>query len=108
MTQIAFLGLGAMGTPMAHRLLAAGHDVTVWNRTAARAEALRTSGARVAATPAEAVRDADVVVTMLADPAAVESVAGSLASALRPGTLFLEMSSIGPDAVRRIRTLIPS
>lgn len=108
MTQIAFLGLGAMGTPMAQRLLAAGHDVTVWNRTASRAEALRASGARVAATPSAAVRDAEVVVTMLADPAAVESVVGDFASALRPDALLLEMSTIGPDAIRRVRALIPS
>jgi 3-hydroxyisobutyrate dehydrogenase-like beta-hydroxyacid dehydrogenase len=54
--RIGFLGLGKMGTPMARRLLAAGHEVTVWNRTRERAEALAAEGARVAATPAEAAR----------------------------------------------------
>jgi len=108
MTNIAFLGLGAMGTPMAHRLLAAGHDLTVWNRTAARAEPLATAGARVAGTPAEAVRDAEVVITMLSDPAAEEAVLRAVADALRPDALLIEMSTIGPDAVVGNRALIPA
>ena len=74
MTAIAFLGLGRMGTLMARRVLAAGHDLTVWNRTAERAQPLVAAGARAAPTPAEAAREAEIVITMLADPAAEEAV----------------------------------
>ena len=77
--RIAFIGLGIMGSPMAGRLLAAGYPLTVWNRTASRAEPLQAEGASVAASPAEAVREADVVITMLADPTAVREVIGGIA-----------------------------
>src|SRR5258708_1746546 len=96
-----------MGAPMARRLVDAGHDVSVWNRTASRAEALKEHGARVAATPAEAVTDADFVITMLADPSAEEAVVASFADSLRPDAVLIEMSTIGPDAVRRVRELLP-
>ena len=79
MEKIAFIGLGIMGSPMARRLLAAGYPLTVWNRTASRAEPLQAEGASVAASPAEAVREAGVVITMLADPAAVREVIGGIA-----------------------------
>ncbi|WP_217551626.1 NAD(P)-dependent oxidoreductase [Streptomyces sp. GbtcB6] len=102
MEQIAFLGLGHMGAPMARRLLAAGHPLTVWNRTAAKAEPLVAEGAVLAASPADAVRDADVVVTMLADPAALDAVADEIVPALRPGARWIEMSTVGPDAVREL------
>lgn len=105
--KIAFLGLGGMGTPMATRLLAAGHPLTVWNRTPAKAEALAARGAAVAATPADAVREADVVISMLADPAAVTAVVDSAAPQLRPGAHWLEMSTIGPDAVRDLADRLP-
>jgi lactate dehydrogenase-like 2-hydroxyacid dehydrogenase len=72
--KIAFLGLGKMGVPMARRLLAAGHDVTVWNRTRERADALAAQGAIVASSPAEAARSAEAVLTMLFDDAANEAV----------------------------------
>jgi 3-hydroxyisobutyrate dehydrogenase-like beta-hydroxyacid dehydrogenase len=84
MERIAFLGLGIMGNPMAKRLLAAGYPLTVWNRTASRAEPLQAEGADVAASPAEAVRDADVVITMLADPTAVREVIDGIVRHLRP------------------------
>ncbi|MEV0973707.1 NAD(P)-binding domain-containing protein [Microtetraspora glauca] len=99
---IAFLGLGYMGAPMARRLVNAGHTVTVWNRTPK-----DLPGATVAATPAEAVTGADLVVTMLADPDAVESVVRAALPGLRPGTVVVEMSTIGPDAVARIRRSLP-
>ncbi|GII55298.1 hypothetical protein Pth03_36870 [Planotetraspora thailandica] len=105
--KIAFLGLGTMGTPMARRLLAAGHPLTVWNRSAGRAEELGQEGATVAASPAEAVRDADIVITMLADPAAVREVVGAAAPALRPGTTLIEASTIGPGALREVAGLLP-
>ncbi|WHT21981.1 NAD(P)-dependent oxidoreductase [Crossiella sp. CA-258035] len=102
-TRIAFLGLGTMGLPMARRLLAAGYPLTVWNRSPERATAL---AARVASTPAEAAREAEVVVTMLADPAAVLSVVAELD--LRPGSTLIEMSTIGPDALREVAALLPA
>jgi 3-hydroxyisobutyrate dehydrogenase len=73
MTSVAVLGLGTMGSGMARRLLGAGFAVTVYNRTPARAEALASAGAKVAATPREAATNADVVVAMLADDAASRS-----------------------------------
>ncbi|WP_406508784.1 NAD(P)-dependent oxidoreductase [Streptomyces sp. NBC_00212] len=105
--KIAFLGLGGMGTPMATRLLAAGHPLTVWNRTPAKAQVLAALGAVAAATPGDAVREADVVISMLADPAAVTAVADSAAPQLRPGAHWLEMSTIGPDAVRDLADRLP-
>jgi 3-hydroxyisobutyrate dehydrogenase-like beta-hydroxyacid dehydrogenase len=110
MTKIAFLGLGQMGTPMATRLLEAGHDLTVWNRTPERAQPLREAGASVAGTPAEAGRAADVAITMVTDPEALERVVfgpDGLADALGPGRLLLEMSTVGPDEVRSIAERLP-
>jgi 3-hydroxyisobutyrate dehydrogenase-like beta-hydroxyacid dehydrogenase len=105
MASIAFLGLGQMGAPMAARLLDAGHALTVWNRTTSKADALRTRGATVATTPAEAVRGAEVVVTMLSDPDALEAVlfgAEGAARELRAGAVLIDMSTVGPDAIRSI------
>ncbi|MFH8369807.1 NAD(P)-dependent oxidoreductase [Streptomyces sp. NPDC018031] len=107
MEKIAFLGLGSMGEPMARRLLAAGHPLTVWNRTASRAEPLRAAGARLADGPAEAVRDAGIVVTMLADPAAAHAVADDLIPALRPGTHWIDTSTVGPKTVRQLAARLP-
>jgi 3-hydroxyisobutyrate dehydrogenase len=100
-TKIAFLGLGSMGAPMARRVLAAGHPLTVWNRSP------KEFPADVADSPGDAVRDADVVITMLADPNAVREVVGSFAGELKPGTHLIEASTIGPDAVREIAELLP-
>src|SRR6201985_3549409 len=107
MERIAFLGLGIMGSPMAKRLLAAGYPLTAWNRTASRAEALQAEGANVAASPAEAVREADVVITMLADPTAVREVIDGIARHLRPGTTLIEASTIGPRALEEVAALLP-
>ncbi|MGW2253291.1 NAD(P)-dependent oxidoreductase [Kitasatospora sp. NPDC001660] len=100
--RIAFLGLGRMGLPMARRLAAAGLPLTVWNRSPERAGDLPR-----AATPAQAVEGADVVVTMLADPAAVEEVAGRFLGHLAPGALWIDMSSVGPDTVAALRERLP-
>lgn len=105
--KIAFLGLGNMGLPMARRLLDAGHPLTVWNRTPGKADALVADGAVRAADPAEAVAGADVVVTMLADPAAARAVADTMLPALRPGTHWIDTSTIGPDAVRELTDRLP-
>jgi 3-hydroxyisobutyrate dehydrogenase-like beta-hydroxyacid dehydrogenase len=106
MAKLAFLGLGQMGAPMAARLLAAGHDLAVWNRTAAKAEPLVQRGARLARTPADAARGAEAVFTMLADPEALSAVVFVAAGAregLAPGAALVEMSTVGPDAIRSVR-----
>jgi 3-hydroxyisobutyrate dehydrogenase-like beta-hydroxyacid dehydrogenase len=107
---IAFLGLGKMGLPMARCLLEAGHQLTVWNRTLARADSLIAEGAKLAATPAEAAHAADVVLTMLFDDAANEEVLygpgndpskGALAT-LRPGGLHISLSTISVALSERL------
>jgi 3-hydroxyisobutyrate dehydrogenase-like beta-hydroxyacid dehydrogenase len=107
MEKIAFLGLGSMGLPMARRLLVAGYELTVWNRTAAKADLLASDGAKVASTPAEAVQDADVVVTMLADPEAVHAVVDAMLPTLRPGSHLIDMSSIGPRSFADVVAKLP-
>src|SRR5438874_10032322 len=74
MARLAFCGTGQMGTPMATRLLAAGHDLTVWNRSADKAQALVDLGAKLAESPAAAASDAEAAITMLADPEALKEV----------------------------------
>jgi 3-hydroxyisobutyrate dehydrogenase len=111
MTRIAFLGLGRMGAPMARRLVEAGRDVVVWNRSNARTVPLAGAGAGVATTPAGAVAGRDLVISMLSDPAAVQEVffgSHGAAAELTPGSLVAEMSTIGPDAVHRLRGELPA
>ncbi len=95
--KIAFLGLGNMGSHMAGHLLRAGHDVTVWNRTLSKADALRAQGAKVGQSTAEAVKDAEAVITMLADDHAVESAvlhSGGVLDNLPRGAMHISMSTI--------------
>ncbi|WP_267876115.1 NAD(P)-dependent oxidoreductase [Duganella margarita] len=92
-TQITFLGIGLMGDPMVRRLLAAGHAVTVWNRTAAKAEALAGAGARAISNLQDAVRGAHIVISMLEAGPTVQEVLRAALPALAPGTLWLDMSS---------------
>jgi 3-hydroxyisobutyrate dehydrogenase-like beta-hydroxyacid dehydrogenase len=94
--RIGFIGLGAMGAPMARRLVDAGYKVTVWNRTRSRGEPLAAAGARVAATPAEVGRAADVTITMVSDATALEAVAGDV---LDGGSVLVDMSTVGPQAI---------
>jgi 3-hydroxyisobutyrate dehydrogenase-like beta-hydroxyacid dehydrogenase len=108
--RIAFCGMGRMGAPMAARLLEAGHDVAVWNRTTEKAEPIASRGARLAGTPREAAEGAEVAITMLADPGVVRDVVlgtDGLASGLGAGSILLEMSTIGPDANREIAAALP-
>lgn len=103
--RIGFVGVGRMGEPMARNLARAGHQVTAYNRTRARAERLGGDGVRVADSPAAAARDAEAVVTMLADDAAVEAVAlgpGGLCDALPAGAPHVSMSTIGVALTRRL------
>jgi 3-hydroxyisobutyrate dehydrogenase-like beta-hydroxyacid dehydrogenase len=99
---VAFLGLGIMGSRMAANLRAAGHDLVVWNRTREKAEAF---GGSVAATPAEAAANAEVVITMVVDGPQVRSVLlgeDGAAQGAREGTLVVDMSTIGPTSARAI------
>jgi 2-hydroxy-3-oxopropionate reductase len=100
--RVAFLGTGLMGAPMAANLLAAGYAVTVWNRTAEKAQPLVDRGARRAETPAQAVADADAAVAMLADGPTVGALLQDqgVADALSPGALFVDCSSIPPETAR--------
>jgi 3-hydroxyisobutyrate dehydrogenase-like beta-hydroxyacid dehydrogenase len=110
MARIAFLGLGQMGERMARRLLQAGHQLTVWNRTANRATVLAAEGAAVAGSPAQAGAAAEFVITMLATPEAVEAVVfgeNGLATALGAGQVYIDMSTIGQAAVRSIASRLP-
>jgi 3-hydroxyisobutyrate dehydrogenase-like beta-hydroxyacid dehydrogenase len=108
MAKLAFLGLGLMGTPMATRLLDAGHDVTVWDRTAARTVPLVDRGARTAGTPAEAVTGVDTVFTMLTNPEALDQVLGDALGALCPGQVLIDMSTVGPAEIRSLAKRLPS
>jgi len=99
-----------MGAPMAGRLLEAGHDLVVWNRSPERTSATVERGASAAPSPAEAASSADAVVTMLATPDALDAVAfgpRGLASGIRPGTTVIEMSTVGPDVVRDLAARLP-
>jgi 3-hydroxyisobutyrate dehydrogenase-like beta-hydroxyacid dehydrogenase len=99
--QIAWIGTGIMGAPMARRLLRAGHNVTVFNRTRTRAQALEGDGAVVTDSPAQAVSGAQVIFTMVPDTPDVESVIEQIAPALGPGRLVIDMSTnapLGPSA----------
>lgn len=95
--RIGFIGTGLMGAPMARNLLRAGFPVRVWNRSADKAEALSADGATVAASAAAAAADADIVITMVSDGTAVRALLdGGVAEAMKPGTVFIDMSSIKP------------
>jgi 3-hydroxyisobutyrate dehydrogenase-like beta-hydroxyacid dehydrogenase len=109
MTRVGFCGLGQMGLPMARRLIDAGYDLQVWNRTASKAKSL--SGATATASPRSVAQDAEVIITMLATPEAAQQVIAGpdgVASAIAPGATLIEMSTIGPQAVHELRAALPS
>ncbi len=102
--ELAFIGLGIMGKSMAGHLVAAGHDVTVHTRTAAKAEELLARGARFAASPADAVRHAEVAFICVTDTPDVEAVVlgpSGIREAARPGLIVVDHSTISPSATRR-------
>jgi len=102
---LAFIGLGRMGAGMARNLLRAGHSVVVFNRSREKAEALAGAGARVASSPADASREAEVVMTMVADDLALEQVVfGSegIASAMQSGGIHLSHSTISTALARKL------
>ena len=100
--QMAWIGTGIMGAPMARRLLRAGHNVTVFNRTRTRAQALEGDGAVVTDSPTQAVSGAEVIFTMVPDTPDVEAVIEQIAPALGPGRLVIDMSTIAPAGAKRI------
>ena len=102
---IGFIGLGIMGSPMATNLCAAGLDVVGYSRTRATVDELVPRGLRAADDVAGAVREADVIITMLPDSPDVEAVAlgpGGILDHARPGALYIDMSSIRPDTARAV------
>lgn len=104
MEKIAYLGLGIMGRGMAANLLKAGYPVTVWNRTAERCAPLVAKGATQAASPAEAVQGADVIMYCLSDDKAVEDLVwgnGKLIDAVSAGQIVVDMTTVHPDTSRK-------
>src|SRR3954468_18852389 len=101
--RIAFLGAGKMGVGMAARLAAAGHKLTVYNRTAARAEPLVRGGARLADSPRDAAENADVIIGMTAEDDSSRAMwlgeRGALAAANAPDALAIECSTLSYDWV---------
>jgi 3-hydroxyisobutyrate dehydrogenase-like beta-hydroxyacid dehydrogenase len=106
MARLAFIGLGVMGAPMARHLLAAGHDVAVWNRTAARARAfVEAHGGRLAESPAEAAAGADAVMACVGADADVEAVTlgeGGAFAGMRPGALFVDHTTASALLAQRL------
>lgn len=110
MTTVAFLGLGVMGSRMAGRLLDVGHELVVWNRTAEKAKPLTERGATLAETPVDAARRVEVVVTMVADPQALHDVVegpNGIGAGVQDGVTVIEMSTVGPAAIRWLREALP-
>ncbi len=103
--KLGYLGLGMMGFPMSQRLLKAGYDVTVWNRSAGKATLLVEAGAKLAGAPRDVAEGADIIFMCLTDAAAVEEVvfgSDGLATVAGAGKLVVDFSSIHPDAARAI------
>ena len=107
---VAVVGLGAMGSRIAGRLIAAGNDVVVWNRDHTKTEPLTQAGATSAETPAAAAGRAEVVITMVSNPAALRSVTegedGVIAGA-EDGTVIVQMSTVGPAPVLQLASALP-
>ena len=98
--QIGIAGIGKMGAAIAQRLIEVGHKVTVWNRSADKLKPLMAAGAAAAATPAELARNAEAVITILTDAAAIDAVYTGASGLLAPdvrGKLFIEMSTVQPQ-----------
>jgi len=110
MTTVAVVGLGAMGARFARRFLDAGHEVIVWNRTPRKADDLVSRGAAPAASPSVAARSAEAVVTVVSDPAALRAVMegpDGIAAGADASTTVIEMSTVGPSAIRWLREALP-
>lgn len=106
MSRLALVGLGAMGSRLARRLLAAGHQVSGWNRTAGKARDLVSVGLEVASSPRAAAKDAEAVFTMVTDDAALRAVTlgpDGIIAGLGPGAVLVEMSTVSPTVVRELQ-----
>jgi 3-hydroxyisobutyrate dehydrogenase-like beta-hydroxyacid dehydrogenase len=111
MAKLGFVGLGTMGGPMVKRLLAAGHTVTGYNRTRSRGEWLLELGMRWADTPRAAAENADVTFTMVSDTEALLAVTGGpdgLLSGLKPGNVYVDMSTVSPAASQELAAQVAS
>ncbi|MFJ8822362.1 NAD(P)-dependent oxidoreductase [Streptomyces sp. NPDC102467] len=97
---VSVLGTGIMGAAMARNIARAGHTVRAWNRSRSKAEPLAADGVRVVDTPAEAVADADIILTMLYDGPAALDVMRQAADGLRPGAAWLQSTTAGLDGLR--------
>ena len=102
---MGLIGLGNMGTALAERLLDAGYELLVYNRTPEKADSLAARGASVAETSADLVEQVDVVLTSLADDEAFEAVAARVIAAARPGTVLVDTSTVSPGASARVASL---
>ena len=100
--KVGFIGLGAMGRPMALNLLKGGHQVTVWARRAESMQPLLDASARGAGSPAEAARSNELVISMVADAPDVAEVMRGVAQGAAPGLVAVDMSTIAPAAARQI------
>jgi 3-hydroxyisobutyrate dehydrogenase-like beta-hydroxyacid dehydrogenase len=101
---VGLIGLGLMGSPMGANILKAGLPLIVWNRTASRADALVKQGARLAAHPREVAAQADVLITIVSDPPALEGVLwgpNGAMDGLRRGSIYIDSSTVSPDLARR-------
>jgi 3-hydroxyisobutyrate dehydrogenase-like beta-hydroxyacid dehydrogenase len=102
---IGFIGLGLMGRPMSMNLVKAGYSVTVWNRTAARADELLAAGAKLAKTPQEVAAASDFLISIVSDPPALEEIlwgAHGAMPALKRGSIYMDSSTISPTLARKI------
>jgi 3-hydroxyisobutyrate dehydrogenase-like beta-hydroxyacid dehydrogenase len=99
---VGLIGLGNMGTAIAERLLDAGYELAVHNRTPGKADALAARGATIARTVGDLVEHANVVLTSLADDDALEAVAADVLDMARPGTVLVDMSTVSPAASARV------
>lgn len=107
--KVGVVGLGAMGSRIARRLLDAGHEVTVWNRDASKGKPLAAVGARLAASPAETAREAEAVIVMVTGPEALAAVTegdDGVVAALA-GAVLVQMSTVGVEALRRLEHAVP-
>jgi 3-hydroxyisobutyrate dehydrogenase-like beta-hydroxyacid dehydrogenase len=105
---IGFVGLGIMGQPMALNLIRKGHKLAVYNRTSGKTAELEAAGARVATSPAHAVKDADFVIMIVSDSAAVEAVVtgeDGILKSLRNGAIVIDSSTISPTVSRKMACL---
>src|SRR5436309_8494160 len=103
--KIALVGLGLMGRPMGMNLIKARHSLTVWNRTASRADELVAAGAKLAKSPQEVAAASDFLLTMVSDPPALEEVlwgSNGALQALKRGSIYVDSSTISPSLARKI------